>query len=76
MGKTIPEEVRIKQIQSIKNISFVRWENGFIGQKSKAVMLCTMGAPSEVAVVCKVANCNVQRGAGPIRHCALLALTV
>lgn len=42
MGKTIPEEVRIKQIQSIKNISFVRWENGFIGQKSKAVMLCNI----------------------------------
>jgi len=40
MPARIPEEVRIKQVNAIPNIEFLRWADGYKNSKSKANVRC------------------------------------
>ena len=42
MPVTIPEEVRIEQINSLKNIKFIRWKDSYENSHSKAVVYCSV----------------------------------
>ena len=43
MGRMIPEEVRISQVNSREDLKFVRWETVFSGVHSRAVFSCNNG---------------------------------
>lgn len=42
MTKVISEEVRIKQINAIPNIKFIRWSGEYEGSRSRAVVRCSI----------------------------------
>ncbi len=54
--KRIPEEIRIQQINSLPNISFVRWSCGYTTKDSKAVCRCSVDSFEWAASVHRLVN--------------------